>query len=491
MHWVDAVARDLLEKSEKHRIATGISPSGPIHLGNLREMVTADVIRKALVDAGGEAEIFYIADDVDQLRKRYPFLPKEYENFVGKPLFRIPDPKGCHESYSEHFLEPFLNSLDDLGIDVQVYRASEMYEKGMYREAIKIALKRKDDIARIISEVTGRKIEKDWSPFMPICEGCGKIITTKVIDFDESKIYYICTCGNSGNVGYNGGGKLTWRVDWVARWTILKITCEPFGKDHAAAGGSYDTGVRISREIYNYEPPYPVPYEWVHIKGMGVAKKSRGIVVAVEDVVETFPPEIIRYLFMRVRPERHIEFEPTDILDLFDEFEEKLRKKDRGAELSLVSKISYSEVPFRHVVVLGQIANWDVEKVLNMLKRSGYSIERSDVERKLSYAKKWLERFAPENLKFKISEKIEVEFDNDERTFLCSFAEKLNELMSAEEIHALVYEVSREVKVDPSKAFKAIYKAILNRDHGPRIGYFIRSLGVDWFRERIAFLCQR
>ncbi len=33
------------------------------------------------------------------------------------------------------------------------------------------------------------------------------------------------------------------------------MTLEPFGKDHATRGGSYDTGVRIVREIFDAEPP--------------------------------------------------------------------------------------------------------------------------------------------------------------------------------------------------------------------------------------------
>lgn len=492
MHWADVVTKELLKKSKKHRIATGISPSGPIHLGNLREMVTADAIKKSLCKAGGYAEIIYIADDVDQLRKRYPFLPKEYEEFVGKPLCKIPDPEGCHNSYSEHFLEPFLKSLDVLGIETKVYRASEMYEKGEYREVIKVALERREDIARIISEVTGRKIEKDWSPFMPICERCGRIITTKVTDFDESGICYICSCGSSGKVSYNGGGKLTWRVDWAARWKILGITCEPFGKDHAAAGGSYDTGVRISREIYNYEPPYPVPYEWVHIKGLGVAKKSRGIIVAVEDVVKAFPPEIIRYLFIRIRPEKHIEFEPVAALDLFDEFEEKLKRREEDAELSLVSEVFYSEVPFRHIVIVGQIANWDLEKVVQILSRN-YKVDeatKKDIERKLQYAKNWIEKFASESMKFKIAEKIDAKLEEDEKKFLYEFVKRLDESMDAEQIHNLVYVVARENNVEASKAFRAIYKVILNRDHGPRAGYFIKSLGIDWIKERVSKICQ-
>uniref|UniRef100_A0A7C3MA58 Lysine--tRNA ligase n=1 Tax=Archaeoglobus fulgidus TaxID=2234 RepID=A0A7C3MA58_ARCFL len=489
MHWADVIAADLLRKSSYHRIATGISPSGHIHLGNLREMVTADVIRRALVDAGGEAKILYIADDFDPLRRRYPFLPEEYESYVGMPLCNIPDPEGCHNSYSEHFLQPFLESLEILGIPVEVYRAYQMYSEGLYEENTRIALNKKDEIARIIAEVTGRELEEDWYPFMPLCKNCGRINSSKVKSFDEKWIYYECECGYSGKASYAGGGKLTWRVDWVARWQILKITCEPFGKDHAAAGGSYDTGVRIAREIFNYDPPYPVPYEWIHLKGKGAMKSSKGIVIPVREMVEVIPPEIVRYITIRVKPERHIEFDPGfGLLELVEEFEEKFKEKDRSVELSLVGEVVYSDVPFRHLIVVGQIANWEVGKVLEIIDRTGYRVDeitRKDVERRLRYAKRWIEKYAPERIKFEIPEKVCVNFSEEERKFLRTYAERLKNEMTPEEIHTLVYEVSKELGIKSSKTFEAIYKAILGKPYGPRVGYFIKSLGVDWVKERI------
>ncbi|AAB90029.1 MULTISPECIES: lysine--tRNA ligase [Archaeoglobus] len=489
MHWADVIAADLLKRSNSHRIATGISPSGHIHLGNLREMVTADAIRRALLDAGGEAKIVYIADDFDPLRRRYPFLPEEYENYVGMPLCKIPDPEGCHDSYSEHFLQPFLESLEILGIPVEVRRAYQMYSEGLYENNTRIALKRRDEIARIIAEVTGRELEERWYPFMPLCENCGRINSTRVTSFDENWIYYECDCGHSGRVGYVGGGKLTWRVDWAARWQILSITCEPFGKDHAAAGGSYDTGVRIAREIFDYEPPYPVPYEWIHLKGKGAMKSSKGIVLPVREMVEVIPPEIVRYITIRVKPERHIEFDPgLGLLDLVEEFEEKFKEKDRSVELSLVGEVVYSDVPFRHLIVVGQIANWDLEKALEIIERTGYTVDdvtRRDVERRLKYARKWLEKYAPDNIKFEIPEKVTAEFSEEEKKFLRAYAERLRSDMKPEEIHTLVYDVSKEVGIKSSKAFQAIYKAILGKTYGPRVGYFIKSLGVEWVRERI------
>ena len=491
IHWADVVAKKLLERDNKHRIATGISPSGHIHMGNLREMLTADAIRRALIDANGEAEIIFIADTFDPLRRRYPFLPQEYENYVGMPLSEIPDPEGCHKNYSDHFLTPFLESLEILGIDVTLKKADEMYKEGRYNEAIKISFEKRKKIIEILREVTGRDVDDDWYPYMAICKKCGKMNTTKVVDYDDSWIYYECNCGYKGKASYNGGGKLTWRVDWAARWWILKISCEPFGKDHAAAGGSYDTGKRFAKEIFGIDPPFPVVYEWINLKGVGAMKSSKGIVIPVRDMVDVLPPEIVRYIIIKVKPERHIEFDPgISLLDLIDEFERALKLKDRAVELSMVKEVEYSDVSFRHLVIVGQIANWDVEKALEILQRTGYKVDevvKKDVERRMSYAKKWLEKFAPDKIKFEIVkdvDKIKLEFNEKEREFLKSYANKLHKDMNPEKIHTLVYEVAKDVTIKPSKAFQAIYKAILGKTFGPRVGYFIKSLGIEWVKDR-------
>lgn len=493
IHWADKIAEELLERGEKHRIATGITPSGHIHLGNLREMLTADAVRRAVEDRGGKAEIVYIADTFDPLRKRYPFLPEEYEKYIGMPLSEIPCPCGEHESYAEHFLQPFLESLEILGIDVEVKRADRMYKAGEYEEAIKTALKKKEQIREILEEVTGKKCEKDWSPFMPLCESCGRLNSTKVVDFDEKDVYYICECGNEGKVSYRGGGKLGWRVDWPARWGILGITCEPMGKDHAAAGGSYDTGKRIAREVFGIEPPYPIVYEWIHLKGVGAMKSSKGIVVPVREMVEVLPPEIVRYIIIRSKPERHIDFDPASLLELIDEFEEAYARGDRSVQLSMVENVKYSDVPFRHLVVVGQIANWDVERAVEIVRRTGYRVDEEtlpDIKRRLEYARRWIEKFAPDRLKFEVLSvedvKEKVQFSDEEIEFLRKFARKLGEvgMARADELHNLVYEVASEIGIKPAKAFRAIYKAILGKTYGPRAGYFMESLGVDWVKDR-------
>ena len=266
MHWAERYAKKLA-KYDNPTIATGITPSGPIHIGNSREVITADAIYKIL----SKGKLIFIADTFDPLRKVYPFLPEEYEEYRGKPLSEIPCICGSHENYAEHFLEPFLKSCEKLGIEMEVYRVHELYKNGYYKEMIKVALENASKIREILNKYRKEKLAEDWSPYMPKCKNCGKMVTTEVVAFDGEWVEYTCkSCGHKGKARIErDDGKLRWRIDWPARWKIFDVHCEPLGKDHASSGGSFDTGKQIALQVFNQQPPIPVVYEWVHLKGKG------------------------------------------------------------------------------------------------------------------------------------------------------------------------------------------------------------------------------
>ncbi|MCI0409158.1 MAG: lysine--tRNA ligase, partial [Acidobacteria bacterium] len=130
-HWADEIAEKVMTSAGHHEISTGISPSGAIHIGNLREVMTADVIYRALKERGTEVGFHYVADNFDPLRRVYPFLDAAvYSPLVGRPLAEIPCPCGAHPNYGEHFLIPFLETLKELRIEVRVIRGDEMYKSG-------------------------------------------------------------------------------------------------------------------------------------------------------------------------------------------------------------------------------------------------------------------------------------------------------------------------------------------------------------------------
>ena len=501
MHWSSAIAKDIVERREekKHVVATGITPSGDIHVGNLREIVIADAVHSALINMGVDARLIYVADTFDPLRRRYSFLPEEYETHVGKPLSEIPDPEGCHSSYADHFLQPFLDSLDILGIKIEIFKADEMYKSGMYVDVVKEAISRKEDLSRIIEEVSGRKVPAEWTPFNPLCDACGRITSAVVkgYDSDKQEVYYECECGNNDVASFKGGGKLAWRVDWAARWKILGVTIEPFGKDHAAPGGSYDTGKRISTEIYKYKAPYPIPFEHILLKTkeeegtkakVTAMSSSRGTNIPVHAMLEAVPPEILKHVISRVRPEKHIEFDPAlPLLHLIDEYEREIGGIGGGVA---------GKIPFRHFITLVQIARGDFSELLEVIKRSGFEVreeneeEIKEIGEKARYVENWLQKYAPPSLKFELqsvlpTEEIKILSDAQKKA-LKLMAQEIKEGMtlSAADWHNKIYEVASATNMEAKEVFKAIYIALLKKPSGPRAGWLLASLDTEFLRER-------
>ena len=150
MHWVDFESKKLVDFSKDHVIATGITPSGDIHVGNMREILTGDALRRGVSDTGAAAKLIYIGDTIDPLRKVYPFLDDSYGEHVGKPLSEIPCPCGGHESYAIHFLTPFLEATRTLGIQAEVLYTHEMYAQGLYAEVSRKVLDNAERIKEIL-----------------------------------------------------------------------------------------------------------------------------------------------------------------------------------------------------------------------------------------------------------------------------------------------------------------------------------------------------
>jgi lysyl-tRNA synthetase class 1 len=86
MHWSEIVAQRVLERvrpGEVVVIGSGISLSGPVHVGHSREFLTAAFIDHAVRRNGGRTRFIAFADDMDPMRKVYPFLPPDYSRWVG------------------------------------------------------------------------------------------------------------------------------------------------------------------------------------------------------------------------------------------------------------------------------------------------------------------------------------------------------------------------------------------------------------------------
>ncbi len=509
MHWADVIAEEVANTCEKPLIATGISPTGIIHVGSLREAITGESVRSAVEAKGKEVRLIYLIDSFDPLRKRYDFLPEEFEQYVGKPISRIPCPCGKHDNYAHHFVQPFLDAVDSLGVKCEIIWTHELYDSGAFAECIDKTFKKRKEIIQILHEVTGKEANEDYAPYNPVCEKCGRFTQPIFETYDFPYVEYSCTCGHFGKADVRRGeGKLTWRLEWPAKWVIFGTSAEPFGKDHAAAGGSYDSGKRLVREIFDGDAPHPIPYEFVQLKGVGQMHKSLGCPVTGLDAINMTPPEVLNYLFLRVNPSKSIDYDSgMGMLDMADEYDRMERlyfggewteSEDNSVRAYAIAQHNHIpeklpvQVSYRHLVNVVQMAN-DFEGVLEVLGRTQDLSEASEVDmerlkRRVSCVRYWLNGFAPDMVKFSILPAIptDMEITMIEKTYFQALVKRMNDCVwDSETISGVISDIAKQQPIGTKGAFKALYKIFIGKSAGPRLGSFLASMDQKYVVNRL------
>jgi lysyl-tRNA synthetase class 1 len=478
--WAERVADSLGEGP--HVIVSGISVSGNIHAGNLREVLVAEAVANALRQRGEEIRFIFHADTIDPLRKIAPGIPESYEEYIGHSLSYIPDPEGCHVSYAEHFLAPFEEALRDMEMDIEVLRSHDLYERGVYTEVTSEAIEHTDELREILQDVTNRKMPEHWSPYMPRASS-GTLTGMRVLEHlpEQTSVVFADENGFEETASYSEGeGKLGWRVELAARWKALGVTFEPFGKDHTSRGGSTDTADRMSREVFHYPVPGRFEYEWIGLKGRGDMSSSRGIVLLPKNLLEIMPPDAVRRIILGRDPARRFDI---DLEGGFPRFMDEYRAEDGG-----------SYVPFTHLVTVAQTVGGDTNAAAQMLRRGGYedaARDRDKLARDLYYARNWAAEWAPESMRLGLLDPAEsgemaADLDDEQRAYLREVSERLRTGMDGEAVQDVLYSIAIERGLKPKRAFAAVYKVLLGKASGPKAGPFIAGLSLDQVRERFS-----
>ncbi len=478
--WAERVADSL--GAGPHVVVSGISVSGNIHAGNLREVLVAEAVANALRARGAEVRFIFHADTIDPLRKIAPGIPEHFKEYIGHSLSRVPDPEGCHESYAEHFLVPFEEALSEMEMDIEVLRSHELYEDGVYTEVTREAIEHTDELREILQDVTNRKMPEHWSPFLPRAAS-GKLTGARVLEHvpEENEVVYVDDDGWEDAADYaRGEGKLGWRVELAARWKALGVTFEPFGKDHTSSGGSTETADRMASEVFDYPVPGRYEYEWIGLKGRGDMSSSRGIVLLPKDLLEIMPPDSVRRIILGRDPARRFDI---DLEGGFPRFMDEYR-----------AEAGEPYVPFTHLLTVAQTVGEDVEAAAEMLRRGGYGDAASDTNRlarDLRYARNWAAEWAPESMRLGLldpgeSREVAAGLDDEQRAYLREVSERLGPEMDGEAVQDVLYSTAIGRGLKPKRAFAAVYRVLLGRTSGPKAGPFIAGLSQDQVDERFS-----
>lgn len=506
MNWLNDLIEKIIARQPTGEIIveSGISPSGSYHMGYLREIILCDAVVLELKRRGRQARHVHFVDDLDGFRKVPANLPDNYQQYLGKPLCDMPAPDGSGQTYADYCLQDFLNNIQRLGVSMDVIRAHEKYREGFFAEAIEQTLEKIGQVREILEDVSGRKLDPNWSPIQVNEGGYLKKRPFISIDTKNKIIKYLDKEDNEQATSYvSGEVKLDWRLDWPARWSLLDVSAEPFGRDHATKGGSYDTGKELVRKIFGGEPPVPIPYNFVN--RAGETKKmsaSKGNGILINEVINVLPAEISRFFILRSSAEKALFFDPENgVTRLVDEFAELLSKTERSESedqllylcLNNIKNTTISRVPFSHLVASYQAALKDEEKTLEIIKRTEYKEvveqEAHKIIDELHYIDQWLKNWAPEDVKFELQAQINPgEFSEEEKDYFAKLAEKIEigpKDADGEWFHKAIYDFKDSINIPPKNLFISLYRLIIGKDSGPRAGWFLSILPREWLLARL------
>jgi lysyl-tRNA synthetase, class I len=536
--WVARTAGEVRAEGERRHpgeaptCASGISPSGPVHLGNLRELMVPHLVADEVRKQGAPCRHILSWDDYDRLRRVPAGFPQDFAEHIGRPLSAVPDPCGQHANWAEHFKEPLRESLARLGVRVTEISQTQMYTSGAYTAQIVTAMRRRADIRAVLARYQTKRTEpdeddprsgsaRDYYPFKPYCASCGRDDTT-VTGFDDetTEITYTCACGaHEGPVPIaRVAGKLVWKVDWPMRWAYERVTFEPAGVDHSSPGSSFTVGGELVSEIFGGEMPLHFGYAFVGTSG-GSSKMSgsAGGAPTPSDALQIFEAPLVRWLYARRRPEQSITlaFGP-EVGRVYDEWDKLSRMVADGTAdvpsrtvFGRASGTAEGPLPvtprplrFGTLASVADITHGDETQILRIVRdlTAPEPVATLDeVRPRLDCAQAWVAGYMDPAERTEVRREPDLDrlvaLTESERAAIKLLTERMGEDWSLDGLTTLLYGIPKlqrglaitappddELKAAQRAWFVLLYELLIGKDTGPRLPTLLLALGQDRIR---------
>jgi len=486
------VARRLAASGKTHALfETGYGPSGLPHIGTFGEVARTTWVRHAFTELTGlPSRLLAFSDDMDGLRKVPDNVPNKdmLAQHLGKPLTRIPDPFGTHDSFGAHNNARLRAFLDSFGFAYEFASSTDYYAAGRFDTALVRILQCYDEVMAVILPTLGPERRATYSPILPIHPQTGIVMQVPMdrIDAQAGTVTWTDPAdGRAHETSVKGGAcKLQWKADWAMRWYALDVDYEMSGKDLI---DSVKLSSRICR-ILGRQPPEGMTYELFLDQDGQKISKSKGNGLSVEDFL-TYGPPVALSQFMYNQPQRAKRLHFDVIPRAVDEYIANLEKLPVAPDprtnpawhihSGKLPNHGGSPVSFAMLLNLASVVNAESAEILwGFIRRyvPGASPESQPLlGRLVDHAIAYYRDFVRPAKRYR-------QPDPNERDALDDLAVALGTLpdgASAEDIQNTVFEVGKRHAFPELRAwFGCLYQVLLGQQEGPRFGGFVALYGV-------------
>ena len=495
---------------------TGYGPSGLPHIGTFQEVLRTTLVRRAfeaLIGArpeDGKTRLVAFSDDMDGLRKVPDNVPNKsvLEHNLGKPLTRIPDPFGTHDSFAHHNNAMLREFLDRFGFDYEFVSASERYNSGAFDDALRQVLRKNQAILDIMLPTLREERRQTYSPVLPVSPTSGRVlqVPVEVVDAEAGMVRFTDEDGSTVEQSALGGmAKLQWKVDWAMRWYALGVDYEMCGKDLT---DSVTQSGKIVQVLGGRKPEGLIYELFLDEKGEKISK-SKGNGLTIEQWLDYGSEESLGfYIFPNPKSAKqlHAGVIPRAVDDYW-QFRERLPEQELDKQLGNPAwhlmrangGFAGSEAPgagdslpvtysllLNLVGVLGPQADRDqVWSYLGNYIADPDPARHPELDALVTNALAYNRDFVAPTLERRAPDAREAEALKALDTALLKMAPDT----PAEDIQTIVYEIGKDEAHGFESLrdwFRALYETLLGSAQGPRMGSFIALYGVANTRALIA-----
>ncbi|MFH1294366.1 MAG: lysine--tRNA ligase [Candidatus Aenigmatarchaeota archaeon] len=519
LFWADRMAKEIINrkkfsyldkpapKLKEFVVKTSASLSGVLHIGRLSDTIRSETVFRALKDAGVKARFIWVAEDMDPMRKVPKGIPANYSEYLGMAVTDIPDPHGCHESYGAHHKDAYIKVLEQFVTSpMEKFSMREEYKKGTFKPHVKKIMEQFEAVVEIQNRYRSTPVPTDWSPWMPICENCGKVITARVKKVEDGKVHYRCEdykfattiakgCGHEGvDDPMKCNGKLVWKSEWGSQWAHWKVVAEGAGREYQVPMSPWWINAEICEKIHGFPAPMPIFYGHVMIDGVKMSA-SLGNVIYPKDWLDVAGAEMLR-LFFNKRLMKVRSFSFKDLPKLYEDYDmharvfsgkEKMENKKEAAHLKRLFELSHmgdtepNPVSFDHAVAISQTAKGK-EAVKEQLEKTGVKPEKPVLQR-VERARIWVERYSQENAIKLLDEPNVSGIGANGKKALKGLAKLLGKEMNEEALHNAIWDLANSSGMKPGDFFRTVYTALLGKPSGPKLAQLVTATGRDKIRK--------